>query len=200
MTKKEVLKILAICREIGVQFVNSDNNILIGIWQKSFENNTYEEVSRALFELINSRKGLFLNGLIGEIKAQILADKVDFLDFSAVWELIRKAAHKTHPDIPKETKAAFNSLPPIVQHLVGSARHLEEMEYCIDRDKLETIEKSNLKKIYTEMVADSKSKMMLGKKPIWDEIIKLEDQNIKNEKLKNMVQNILTDKALDKNI
>lgn len=200
MTKKEILKILAICREVGVQFVNSDNNILIGIWQKSFENNTYEEVSSALFELINSRKGLFLNGLIGEIKAQILANKVDFLDFSAVWELIRKAAHQTHPDIPSETKKAFNSLPPMVQHLVGSAIHLEEMEYCIDRDKLETIEKSNLKKIYAEMVADSKNKMMLGKKPIWEEMPKLEYGNIKNEKLKNMVENILLDKTIDKNI
>ena len=147
MTKKEVLKILAICREVGVQFVNSDNSILIGIWEKSFENNTYEEVSKALFELINSKKSLFLNGLIGEIKAQILADKVEFLDFSVVWELIRKAAHKTHPDIPNETRQAYLSLPPIVQHLVGSAKHLEEMEYCIDRNVLETVEKSNMRKL-----------------------------------------------------
>lgn len=170
MTKKEVLKILAICREVGVQFVNSDNSILIGIWEKSFENNTYEEVSKALFELINSKKSLFLNGLIGEIKAQILADKVDFLDFSVVWELIRKAAHKTHPDIPNETRQAYLSLPPIVQHLVGSAKHLEEMEYCIDRNVLETVEKSNMRKLYIEMITESKNKMLIGKKPIWQQI------------------------------
>lgn len=200
MTKKEVLKILAICREVGVQFVNSDNNILIGIWEKSFENNTYEEVSRALFELINSRKGLFLNGLIGEIKAQILASKVDFLDFSTVWEIIRKAAHKTHPDIPSETKNAFNSLPPMIQHLVGSAKHLEEMEYCIDRDKLETIEKSNLKKVYTDMIIESKSKMILGKKPIWEEKTKIEDSKEQNSKLVFDIQKIANKVSLDKNI
>lgn len=192
MTKKEVLKILAICREVGVQFVNSDNNILVGIWQKSFENNTYEEVSKALFELINSKKGLFLNGLIGEIKAQILADKVEFLDFSVVWELIRKAAHKTHPDIPKETKAAYDSLPPMIKYLVGSPKHLEEMEYCIDRNVLETVEKSNLRKTYTELILESKNRMLLGKQPVWQQ---LENKNTQPPKFNMNVKELLKEHA-----
>lgn len=190
MTKKEVLKILAICREIGVQFVNSDNNILVGIWQKSFENNTYEEVSKALFELINSKKSLFLNGLIGEIKAQIMADKVEFLDFSVVWELIRKAAHKTHPDIPNETRQAFLSLPPMVQYIVGSATHLEEMEYCIDRNVLETVEKSNLRKIYSELVIETKNRLMLGKSPVWEQKL-IENKNMQTPELNTNIQEFL---------
>jgi len=192
MTKKEVLKILAICREVGVQFVNSDNNILVGIWQKSFENNTYDEVSKALFELINSKKGLFLNGLIGEIKAQILADKVEFLDFSVVWELIRKAAHKTHPDIPKETKEAYDSLPPMIKYLVGSPKHLEEMEYCIDRNVLETVEKSNLRKTYTELILESKNRMLLGKQPVWQQ---LENKNTQPPKFNMNVKELLKEHA-----
>lgn len=195
MTKKEVLKILAICREIGIQFVNSDNNILVGIWYKSFENDSYEDVSRALFELINSKKSLFLNGLIGEIKAQMLTHKVEFMDFSMVWEIIRAAAHRTHPDIPAETARAFNSLPPIIQHLVGSAKHLEEMEYCLDRNILETVEKSNLKKLYTEMVIESKNQMLLGKVPVWKKI-----ENKQVEKINKEVMKLLESKTLDKNI
>lgn len=195
MTRKEVLKILAICREVGVQFVNSDNNILIGIWEKSFENNSYQEVSKALFELINTKKSLFLNGLIGEIKAQMLTHKVEFMDFSTVWELIRKAAHRTHPNIPMETMQAFESLPPIIQHLVGSAKHLEEMEYCLDRDVLESVEKSNLKKLYSEMVIESKNQMLLGKKPIWNRI-----ENKQTEKINQEVMKLLENKALDKTI
>ena len=170
MTKNEVIKILAVCKGAGVQFGDNDKAVLVEIWTKCFENNSYREVSKALFEIINLKKSLFLNGLIGEIKAQIMADKAEFLDFSTVWELIRKAMHKTHPDIASETRKAFESLPPMIQHLVGSARHLEEMEYCIDRDKLETIEKSNLRKAYMEMVTDSKSQLVLGKIPSWQRI------------------------------
>lgn len=195
MTKKEVLKILAICREIGIQFVNSDNNILVGIWYKSFEKDSYEDVSRALFELINSKKSLFLNGLIGEIKAQMLTHKVEFMDFAMVWEIIREAAHRTHPDIPQETIQAFNSLPPMIQHLVGSAKHLEEMEYCLDRNILETVEKSNLKKIYSEMVAESKNQMLIGKVPTWKKI-----ENRKTEKLDKEIIKLLETKSIDKDI
>lgn len=195
MTKKEVLKVLAICREIGIQFVNSDNNILVGIWYKSFEKDRYEEVSRALFELINTKKSLFLNGLIGEIKAQMLTHKIEFMDFSMVWELIREAAHKTHPDIPQETIQAFTSLPPMIQHLVGSAKHLEEMEYCLDRNMLETVEKSNLKKLYAEMVVDSKNQMLMGKVPAWKRL-----KSSEREKLDKEIIKLLENKNIDKDI
>ena len=77
---------------------------------------------------------------------------------------------KTHPDIPSETIQAFNSLPPILKQLVGSPRHLEDMEYCLDRDELETVEKSNMKKMYAELVIKSKEQMQLGNMPEWVEI------------------------------
>ena len=170
MTEKEVLKILAVCKGAGVNFGNADEDIIIDIWKQCFKDFTYQEVSKALFKLINSKKGLFLNGLIAEIKEQIVSENVDFLDFPTAWELIRQAMHKTHPDIPAETIKAFNSLPPILQHLVGSARHLEDMEYCLDRDELETVERSNMKKMYAELVIKSKEQMQLGNMPEWIEI------------------------------
>lgn len=188
MTRNEVLKILAICKEVGVQFTNSNNEILVEIWMKSFCNNTYKEVSKALFELINSRKGLFLNGLIGEIKEQLVSDKMNFLDFAAVWDMIRKAAHNTYPDVPERTEDAFCSLPPIVQYLVGSAKHLEEMEYCIDRDVLETVEKSNMRKMYCDLVQTTKNRMILGKKASWQ---MLTDRS--SEQIDSAVKKLLQD-------
>ena len=198
MTKQEVIQILAICKEVGVQFANSDNNILIKIWQKSFEKNSYEEVSQALFELINSKKGLFLNGLIGEIKAQIISNKVEFLDFNSVWEILRKAMHRTHPDIPQETIAAFNSLPPMLQHLVISPEHLEEMEYCLDRNILETVEKAHMQKRYAEMVIESKNQMLLGKEPIWQKRIASKQEDKLQKKIGGMVNTLVKAKSLDK--
>lgn len=171
MTKNEVIKILAVCKGAGVNFGDADKNVVVEIWVRSFKDFTYKEVSNALFKLINSKKkGLFLNGLIAEIKEQIVSENVDFLDFPSAWETIRSAMRRTHPDIPSETIQAFNSLPPILKQLVGSARHLEDMEYCLDRDELETVEKSNMKKMYAELVIKSKEQMQLGNMPEWVEI------------------------------
>jgi len=167
MTEKETLKILSVCRDVGVQFNNADSDTLVEVWMQCFKNNTYAEVSKALFELIQSKDPLFVNGLIGRIKEKIIEKTVEFLDFSTAWELIRKAMHRTHPDIPQETIQAFNSLPPMLQHLVGSPRHLEDMEYCLDRDELETVERSNMKKMYTELVIKTKGQLALGQTPHW---------------------------------
>lgn len=185
MTKKEVLKILAICKDVGVQFADSDSDTLTEIWLKCFEDNSYAEVSKALYELIKSSEGLYVNGLIGKIKAQIVSKKVSFMDFNMAWEIIRNAMHKTHPDISSETNNAFNSLPPMLQYLVGSPRHLEEMEYAIDREKLETVEKSNMRRMYAELVTKSKEQMQLGIVPEWK---KIEVGKIGKLDLKNLLK------------
>ena len=169
MTKNEVIKILAVCKGAGVQFGDSDKNVLVEIWSHCFEKESYAEVSKALFKLIQSKDPLFVNGLIGRIKEKIVEESIDFMDFPTVWEILRNAMHRTHPDIPEETIRAFNSLPPILKHLVGSARHLEDME-ILDRDELETVEKSNMKKMYAELVIKSKEQMQLGNMPEWVEI------------------------------
>lgn len=167
MTEKETLKILSVCRDVGVQFSNADSDTLVEVWMQCFKNESYAEVSKALFELIQSKDPLFVNGLIGRIKEKIVENTMSFLDFPTAWELIRKAMHRTHPDIPQETIDAFNSLPPMLKHLVGSARHLEDMEYCLDRDELETVEKSNMKKMYAELVKKTKEQISLGHTPTW---------------------------------
>ena len=166
MTKNEVIKILAVCKGAGVQFGDSDKNVLVEIWSHCFEKESYAEVSKALFKLIQSKDPLFVNGLIGRIKEKIVEESIDFMDFPTVWEILRNAMHRTHPDIPEETIRAFNSLPPILKHLVGSARHLEDLE-ILDRDELETVERSNMKKLYAELVTKTKEQLVLGQTPHW---------------------------------
>ena len=167
MKKNEVMKILAVCKGAGVQFGDSDKNVLVEIWTQCFEDNTYEEVSKALIKLIKCKEPLFVNGLIGRIKEKIVEDSMSFLDFTEAWEIIRSAMYRTHPDIPQETIEAFNSLPPILKKLVGSARHLEDMEACLSREDLETVEKSNMKKMYAELVTKTKEQLQLGITPHW---------------------------------
>ena len=186
MKKNEVIKILAVCKGAGVQFGDSDKNVLVEIWTQCFEDNTYEEVSKALFKLIKCKEPLFVNGLIGRIKEKIVEGSVEFLDFTDAWETIRAAMHRTHPDIPQETIEAFNSLPPILKKLVGSPRHLEDMEYCLDRDELETVEKSNMKKMYAELVTKTKEQLQLGITPHW---IPIEYKG--NEKLEGAIKGLV---------
>lgn len=184
MTKNEVIKILAVCKGAGVQFGDSDKNVLVEIWSHCFEKESYAEVSKALFKLIQSKDPLFVNGLIGRIKEKIVEESIDFMDFPTVWEILRNAMHRTHPDIPEETIRAFNSLPPILKHLVGSARHLEDLE-ILDRDELETVERSNMKKLYAELVTKTKEQLALGQTPHWMPIDWKE-----NKKLEGAVKNL----------
>lgn len=184
MTKNEVIKILAVCKGAGVQFGDSDKNVLVEIWSHCFEKESYAEVSKALFKLIQSKEPLFVNGLIGRIKEKIVEESIDFMDFPTVWEILRNAMHRTHPDIPEETIRAFNSLPPILKHLVGSARHLEDLE-ILDRDELETVERSNMKKLYAELVTKTKEQLALGQTPHWMPI-----EYKGNKKLEGAVKNL----------
>ena len=184
MTKNEVIKILAVCKGAGVQFGDSDKNVLVEIWSHCFEKESYAEVSKALFKLIQSKDPLFVNGLIGRIKEKIVEESIDFMDFPTVWEILRNAMHRTHPDIPEETIRAFNSLPPILKHLVGSARHLEDLE-ILDRDELETVERSNMKKLYAELVTKTKEQLALGQTPHWMPI-----EYKGNKKLEGAVKNL----------
>ena len=184
MTKNEVIKILAVCKGAGVQFGDSDKNVLVEIWSHCFEKESYTEVSKALFKLIQSKDPLFVNGLIGRIKEKIVEESIDFMDFPTVWEILRNAMHRTHPDIPEETIRAFNSLPPILKHLVGSARHLEDLE-ILDRDELETVERSNMKKLYAELVTKTKEQLALGQTPHWMPI-----EYKGNKKLEGAVKNL----------
>lgn len=192
MTKNEVIKILAICKGAGVNFGEADNNVLIEIWINCFKDNSYSEVAKALFELIQSKEPLFVNGLIGRIKEKIIEKTVDFLDFPTAWEILRTAMRKTHPDIPQETQKAFDSLPPILQHLVGSPRHLEDMEYKLDRHELETVERSNMKKLYADLITKTKELLQLGKTPYWlSAEQKKELSNGNTDKLNNLIQGCL---------
>ena len=58
MTEKEILRILAVCKGAGVNFGDADEDVIIEIWKNCFKDFTYQEVSKALFKLINSKKGL----------------------------------------------------------------------------------------------------------------------------------------------
>lgn len=200
MTKKEVLQILAVLKEAGVPFANSNEEVLIKLWCKCFEKIEYKEVSWAVFDLINSPEPLFLNGLIGKIKEKIVLKQNDFMDFPTVWNLILTAAHKTYPPIPKMSREAFDSLPEMAKYLVGSIKQLEQLEYSVKPDILETVVKSNMRKDWECMIKQAVEDKIAGRLPIWEDKIRLQDQKVKNEILKVEVKRILEKNSLDKNI
>lgn len=200
MTKKEVLQILAVLKEAGVPFANSNEEVLIKLWCKCFEKIEYKEVSWAVFDLINSPEPLFLNGLIGKIKEKIVLKQNDFMDFPTVWNLILTAAHKTYPPIPKMSREAFDSLPEMAKYLVGSIKQLEQLEYSVKPDILETVVKSNMRKDWECMIKQAVEDKIAGRLPIWEDKIRLQDQKVKNDILKVEVKRILEKNSLDKTI
>lgn len=200
MTKKEVVRVLAVLKEAGVPFSNSNEDVLIELWCKCFEKVEYKDVSWAIYDLINSPEPLFLNGLIGKIKEKIVLKKNNFMDFNTVWNLILVAAHKTYPPIPSMSQKAYDSLPPMAQYLVGSVKQLENLEYSVKTELLETVVKSNMRKDWEQIVKQAIEDKIMGRLPIWEDKVRIEDQKEKNEMLKLEVKKILENKSLDKNI
>lgn len=200
MTKKEVVRVLAVLKEAGVPFSNSNEDVLIELWCKCFEKIEYKDVSWAIYDLINSPEPLFLNGLIGKIKEKIVLKKNNFMDFNTVWNLILVAAHKTYPPIPKMSQEAFDSLPEMAKHLVGSVKQLENLEYSVKTELLETVVKSNMRKDWEHMIKEAVEDKIAGRLPIWEDKIRLQDQKVKNELLKHEVKKILENNSLDKTI
>ena len=200
MTKKEVIRILAVLKEAGVPFASSNEDVLIELWNKCFEKVEYKDVSWAIYDLINSPEPLFLNGLIGKIKEKIVLKKNHFMDFNTVWNLILAAAHKTYPPIPKMSQEAFNSLPEMAKYLVGSVKQLENLEYSVKTELLETVIKSNMRKDWEHMVKQAVEDRIMGRLPIWEDKGRLEEQKNKTEKIKTEIKKILENNSLDKTI
>lgn len=195
MTKKEVIQILAVLKEAGVAFNNSNETVLVQLWEKCFKDIPYKQVSQAVFELINSPQPLFLNGLIGKIKEKIINSQNKFLDFNTVWQMVLKAAHQTYPDIPEESIKAFNNLPPMVKYLVGGVANLENIEYAIKPDILETVVKSNMKKLWAELIQQTVEAKMLNQPAQWE--LQYLPPTTKTEKLQAEKVNLLVDKIME---
>ena len=74
------------------------------------------------------------------------------------------------------------------------------MEYNIKPELLETVVKSNMRKDWEYTIQQATEDIIAGRLPIWDDTIRLNDMQVKNELLKNEVKKILGDKLIDKNI
>ena len=65
---------------------------------------------------------------------------------------------------------------------------------------VETVVKSNMKKEWDHMVKETIEDKIMGKLPIWEDKVRLQDQKVKNEILKVEVKRMLENSSLDKNI
>lgn len=160
MTREETLKILAVLKGLGVKF-EGDSQVIVEIWADCFKEDNYLEVNKAVKKLMVQEKQLFQNGLIAKIKDLLVPEDL-FLDSSTVWNEVRIAMHKSHPDVTSETVNAWNSLSPIIQKVLGNSHTLIEWEYETSRDILNTVIKSNFIKEYNNLCRIYKDDLKSG--------------------------------------
>lgn len=193
MNKVETAKIIAVLKISGVDFKANDE-MVVSLWVDIFKEDKYEDVNIAIKKLLKQEKQLFVNGLIAKIKDLLVPEDL-FLDSSTVWNEVRIAMHKSHPDVTSETVNAWNSLSPIIQKVLGNSHTLIEWEYETNIDDLNTVIKSNFIKEYNYICKIYKDDYKNGGKMLeylQKPKIKLENrENVK--KLESMVKTVVKD-------
>jgi len=181
MTKEETIKILAVLKGIGVKF-DGDTQVIIEIWDDCLKEDNYLEVNKAVKKLMVQEKQLFQNGLIAKIKDLLVPEDI-FLDSANAWNEVRQSMDNGYIRNKQKNKESFNKLSVIIQKVIGSAEVLEEWEYDIEPEILNTVIKSNFIKEYNYLCKVYKDDFKNGGKMLeYLQPLKLTDENKENVK------------------
>lgn len=166
MNKQETIQILSLLKTAfpnaykGMPAATLENTV--DLWNKMFEKDSFETVSKAVYSLIATRESGW-SPAIGEVKAEISKLKVtDLPSEDEAWLSVRKAVRNGLYNSEKE----FKKLHPAVQKAVGGAWQLKEWAGFSD-EAMDRVAHS-FKKTYRE----------------------LKDTEIRNEKLPESVKGV----------
>jgi hypothetical protein len=156
MTRDETKKILAVLSVAFPNYNPKDKTLAVSLWQKEFENNTYEEVNNAVLLFINTETSGFAP-TIGQIKSKItfIEDMNADTEIEA-WNKVRKAVK----DSGREPEKVFANLPVPIQLTIGSVGNLVEMG-LMPSDTFESVEKSHFMRVYRTVLAREHEKRII---------------------------------------
>jgi hypothetical protein len=193
MTKEETTKILAVLKGIGVKF-EGDTQVIIEIWADCFKEDNYLEVNKAVKKLMIQEKQLFQNGLIAKIKELLIPENL-FLDSASAWNQVRQLMDNGYIRDKQKIKKSFSKLDLIIQKVIGSATILEEWEYDVEPEILNTVIKSNFIREYNNLCRIYKDDLKNGGKMLeYLQPLKLTDENKENiKKLESVTKELVKD-------
>lgn len=157
MNKQETLKILAVITAAYPAFAKDrDATVTAELWQKAFEDESFEAVQAGLIMFINTDTKGF-PPTIGMIKERMYsAAGTNELSEVEAWGLVVKACGNSLYN----SKEEFAKLPPVIQEVIGSPAVLREWSMC-DTDEFQSVIGSNFMRSYRVRAAHFKERAML---------------------------------------
>ena len=193
MTKVETAKIIAVLKVAGADFKATDE-MVVYLWHDIFKEDKYDDVNSAIKKLFNQEKQLFVNGLIAKIKELLIPENL-FLDSASAWNQVRQLMDNGYIRDKQKIKKSFSKLDLIIQKVIGSATILEEWEYDVEPEILNTVIKSNFIREYNNLCRIYKDDLKNGGKMLeYLQPLKLTDENKENiKKLESVTKELVKD-------
>jgi hypothetical protein len=154
LTSEETIGILSILKTAYPQFYKdmkkSEADSTINLWATMFSADEAYIVTEAVKSLITSLK---FPPTIADVKEKIYSlTHEPVMTEQEAWQTVKDAISYYNP--------GFDSLPPILQKLVGSPNQLREWA-IMESNQVETVVKSNFIRSYTARVKQEKEYAML---------------------------------------
>lgn len=151
MNRSETVKIMAVLQAAYPQFYAKqspdDLQNIVTLWTDLFEDEPYPLVAAATKALIKTRTSTFPPG-IGEINEKIrqISTPRELTEIEA-WALVSKAIQNGTYGAKKE----FETLPSILQCLVGSPRQIRDWA-AMDESTVQSVVASNFQRSYQAQI------------------------------------------------
>lgn len=151
MTREEAKKIIMIMVNTYPNYHPQDLSLTVDIWTSVLGNNSYDEISKALYSYIRNDRSGFAPA-VGQLLDYVYqnAHKDDMSDM-AVWGLVSKALRNS----TYNSESEFNNLPENVQRAIGSASQLRT--WATDEDFNESVVQSNFLRSYKTICERAKT-------------------------------------------
>lgn len=140
MTRQETTKVLAAITAVYPAFLKDrDPALTVNIWTSVFEDESYEQVSRALTAFISTDTKGFppMPGNLKKLINEMQPERRELSEMG-IWA----AVHKAICNSMYNSEYEFNRLPKIAQRIVGSPSQLKAWA-MMDEEEIETVVSSN---------------------------------------------------------
>lgn len=151
MTREEVKKIIMIMVNTYPNYKPQDLSMTVDIWSSVLANNSYDEISKALYSYIRNDRSGFAPA-VGQLLDYVYEDnhKSDLSEMAA-WGLVSKALRNSTYNYDAE----YEKLPENVQRAIGSASQLHV--WATDEEFNESVVQSNFMRSYKTVCERAKT-------------------------------------------
>lgn len=168
MNKKEAAKIVGVLvgyyPDTFKSISDEQMQMFVEIWQKSFEDNTYEEVSLAVWDYIQNSTDNFMPR-VGRIKSIMSEHEFESVpNEMEAFEILIKARQRYNIYAPISSEDSYGTLPEPIQNAIGGRKGFISIGLLNTETESFSIEKTHFMQQYKREIEKTKRK---ANRPKW---------------------------------